>query len=268
MNVVEAVILGIVQGATEFLPVSSSGHLVLVPYFFNIPEPSVFFDVVLHLGTLAALISFFWRDLLKIIKAPLLKSSNETGSSLRLLFLLFLATVPAVVLGFAFKSFFESLFSNVRAVSLFLIATGFILFLAEKLGRKNRVLNNMNWKDSLIIGLAQTLAFIPGISRSGVTISAGLVKNFKREEAARFSFLMAIPVIAGAGIVKFFDSYAELTDRSAALFLSGFTAALISGFLAIHFLLNFIQRLRLSYFAYYCWLAGALSFALTFYIKG
>lgn len=273
MNILEAILLGFVQGATEFLPISSSGHLVLIPYFLKIAKPSLLFDLILHIGTLVALTVYFWKDLLSIIRSFWLSFSKRASSEsyerpLKLFFLLVLATVPAVVIGFLFKDFFESLFLEPRSVSLFMIATGAILFVSEKIGKKSRGIDSMDWKDGLLIGLAQALSIIPGISRSGATISAGLSRNLRREDSTRFSFLMAIPIIAGTGLFKVIDSYKTISHQTVLPMIVGFLAAFLTGFLAIRFLIGFVQTNKLSYFAYYCWAFGLLSFVSIYYQKG
>lgn len=269
MNILEATALGLVQGATEFLPVSSSGHLVLIPYFLKLSQPTVFFDVVLHLGTLTALLIYFRNDLIKILASFLPNSEHlDRGASRKLLGWLLLATIPAVLLGFFFKDFLESWFSNPRAVSIFLVVTGIVLYTGEKIGMKRKDLTSIDWKDSILIGLAQAFAIIPGISRSGATISAGLIRDLNREDSARFSFLLAIPITAGAGFVKFVDASKTLSGQSLVLLAAGFLTALITGWLAIRFFLRFVRENKLSYFAWYCLILGTMSFALTFLRKG
>lgn len=240
--------LGVIQGLTEFLPVSSSGHLVIFQALLGVGE-NVAFDTVLHLATALALIIYFWPDLW-----GLLKKENW-----KLLGLLLLATAVTGVIGFAGKDFFESLFSSARAVGFFLLVTGAFIMLGEWLGRGRRQLSGMTWVDAVIIGLAQGVAIVPGISRSGTTISATLGRDFEREAAARFSFLLAIPAILGAGLLqsKAIVKAGEIGIGFGPL-LIGFVAAFVSGLLAIKFFMELIKRTSIRAFAYYCFAVGFL----------
>jgi len=264
MNLFQALILGLIQGLTEFAPVSSSAHLVLVPWAFGWPAPGLPFDTMVHWGTLAALIAYFWRDWLGIL-AGFLRSlipSRSASARLampesRLAWWLILGTLPAAVIGYAFESFFESLFSNPTAVGAFLLLTALILVVSERLGRRIRAVDELRWPDALLIGLAQAAAICPGLSRSGATIAAGLGRGLTREAAARFSFLLATPAILGAGLLQLL----ELT-RSAQLgqmlpvLAVGFLSAAVAGYLCIKFLLAYLRKGRLYGFAAYCALAG------------
>ncbi len=210
MDIIQAIILGIVQGATEFIPVSSSAHLVLVPWALGWQNPGLLFDTLLHWGTLAAVVTYFWREWLAVIRAFFRSLfghgpwSAASGGRLadpdsRLAWGLILGTLPAVVLGFLFKDFIEELFAAPVAVGFFLLVTAGLLALAERIGRREKPLANLNLPDSLTVGIAQAIAMAPGISRSGATMAAGMGRGLTREAAARFSFMLATPAILGAG---------------------------------------------------------------------
>lgn len=272
MNILQALILGIVQGLTEFLPVSSSAHLVFVPALMGV-SPGVAFDAFLHLGTLTAVVGYFWRDILTIVKAFFRSLADIPGAGFfcalredpfkRLAWLIIIGSIPAAVLGFLFQKFFENLFSSIPAVALFLIGTGGLLFAAETVKRGRKTAQDMTFRDGLVIGLAQAAAIAPGISRSGATISAGLFLGLERELAARFSFLLSIPAILGATILQFKGISAGI-HLGPGVFLAGFAASAVCGGLAIRVLLNIIQKRSLRMFAYYCGLAGAAVLALHF----
>ena len=268
MNIIQAIILGIVQGATEFIPISSSAHLVLVPWALGWPNPGLFFDTMLHWGTLVAVLAYFRRDWIAIIKG-FFRSLGQAGPwssapggrladpNNRLAWTIILGTIPAVILGFLFEDYFESLFASTTAVGAFLIVTAAILAISEQLGRHMRMLDRITIIDSLTIGLAQAAAIAPGISRSGATIAAGLGRGLTRDAAARFSFLLGTPAILGAGILQFFDLLqgAEASTAWPAA-IAGMLMAAVVGYLCIKFLLAYLRRGRLYVFAGYCALVG------------
>jgi undecaprenyl-diphosphatase len=262
VSLFQALFLGVLQGATEFLPVSSSGHLVLVPWLLGWPAPSLAFDTVLHWGTAVAIIAYFWRDWVTLVGAVIqsanLKSTGLTPQA-RLAWLVLLGTVPAAVIGYLLEDFFEEMFARPVAVAGFLLVTAALLAASERLGRREQDLDTLNWLDALLVGLAQALAIFPGISRSGSTIAAGLARGLRREPAARFSFLLATPIILGAGLFKMVD-LAQMGGLAAQapLLVVGFVAAGIVGFGCIYFLLRYLQRRRLYPFAMYCTIAGVI----------
>lgn len=270
MTILQALILGVVQGLTEFLPVSSSAHLVFVPAVMRIP-PSVAFDTLLHLGTLLAVIGYFRKDVAALVKAFVRSLADIPGKKFRrglredsfkrLAWLIVVGSIPAGVLGFLFKKFFETLFHSETAVAVLLIVTGAILWLAERTKRGNKQAEDMTMSDSLVIGLAQAAAIAPGISRSGATISAGLFLGLERRMAARFSFLLSIPAILGATVLQLKGISAGF-HLSAGVFLAGLISAFVSGWLAILVLMDIIQKRSLRVFAYYCWLVGGVFLAL------
>jgi len=271
---VTAIILGIIQGLTEFLPISSSGHLVLTQHLFGMKEPEVFFDVVLHLGTLAAICLVLWREIwslaIEIIRLPLaLKERGALATAwrerphFRLLILIAAGSIPTGLIGYIFQDFLESLFASTLTVGMALLVTGLVLFLTRSIKTGSRKVTGFRLVDALLIGLAQGLAITPGISRSGFTISAGLFLGLDRELSARYSFLLAIPAILGALVFQI-DGIAASSFGLSGLIL-GFVAATISGWLAIVVLLKIVRGGNLFYFAYYCWLIGLVTLGLTIY---
>jgi undecaprenyl-diphosphatase len=261
MNILQAILLGFMQGATEFVPVSSSGHLVLVPWLFGWPAPGLVFDTMVHWGTLVAILAYFWRDWWSLITAWLrgLVHWDWRDPHARLAWLLVIGSLPAAVLGLLFEDWFESLFSEPVWVSFFLLVTAAILLLSEWLSRskRNRDLADLRWPDAVIIGLGQAIAIAPGISRSGATMSAGLLRGLDRPAAARFSFLLATPAILGAGLLQLVK-LSSTPDPLAQfpILATGFLVALITGYAAIWGLLRYLQRGKLTIFAIYCLWVG------------
>lgn len=237
----EAIILGIVQGVTEFLPVSSTAHLVILPWFFNWngEADTLTFDVALHAGTLFSLVLCFWRDWIELI-----------SKKQRLLGLIILASIPAGVAGFFLNDIAENNLREPLIISIMLISVGLLMLFAEK-ATKHKDIEKVNLKDAVIIGIAQALAIIPGVSRSGITISAGLFRRFKREEAARFSFLLSTPLIAGATLFHLKKFMSSHSHHDVQLFTIGIITSGITGFITIKFLLNFLKKYPLNLFVYY-----------------
>ncbi len=264
MSILQAIILGLVQGATEFIPVSSSGHLVLVPWLLGWPAPGLLFDTMVHWGTLGAILAYFWRDFWALITAWLrgLVRWDWSDPYARLAWLLIIGSIPAAVLGYLFDDWFESLFGEPAWVSIFLLVTAAILLLSEWLSRsrRDRTLTDLRWPDALIIGLGQALAIAPGISRSGATMSAGLLRGLDRPAAARFSFLLATPAILGAGVLQLakLSPASDPLSSQLPLLIAGFLAALIAGYACIWGLLRYLQRGKLTIFAAYCALVGII----------
>jgi undecaprenyl-diphosphatase len=259
MDILQAILLGLLQGITEFIPVSSSGHLVLVPWLLGWPEPDLVFDTVVHWGTLLAVLAFFWRDWLALITAWLrgLFRWNWSDPLARLMWLLILGSVPAALIGYLLEGFFESLFGEPAWVSVFLLVTAALLALSERLGSRTREISELRWSDALLIGLGQAAAIAPGISRSGATIATGLFRGLERPAAARFSFLLSTPIILGAGLFQLLD-LASAPDPLAQVpvLIAGFLTAAISGYICIWALLRYLQRGRLYPFAIYCAYVG------------
>ena len=273
MDVIQAIIIGIVQGLTEFLPISSSAHLVLVPEVLGV-QGSLAFDTVLHVGTLAAVFTYFWNDIVHMVRAflssigdiPLgnFREGIREDRFKRLAWMVIIGTVPAGLAGVLFKDFFEALFSSTVAVGFFLIVTGLLLWGSERVSRgvsEKLSIEKLGVRNSLIIGCAQALAIAPGISRSGATISAGLFLGFERELVARYSFLLSIPAILGAALVQVKDISVGF-DLLGASMIAGFLAAAVSGYAAIKFFLKLIKERDLNVFAYYCWALGIITLAV------
>lgn len=246
----DAMLWGLVQGLTEFLPISSSGHLVLVPELLGRKGPDLATSAVLHLGTLVALLVYFRTDVREV--AALTKYGK------RLLRLLFIGTIPVVVIGFLFRPGFERLNEDPTAVAIALVATGMMLFATRWLPMRDRTLEDSSDFDAGFIGVSQALALIPGVSRSGTTIASGIGRSLDRAEAARFSFLLGIPAIAGAGLLEFVDLASE-GGRLTANTWVGMAVAAVSGYVAIAVLLRLIGRLGLGPFGVYCVGFGTLA---------
>ena len=257
MNLIDALLLGLLQGVTEFLPVSSSGHLAIAQHFLsNFSQPGVLFDVLLHVATMGAVMLYFRRECLLLATSPF-RRGDQAVLYRRLLLLLVLGSVPTAIIGLLFKDFFEGMFHNLTVVSLMLLVTGTLLFLSERFRRGTRKEDQLTWKDALLVGTVQGGAIIPGISRSGSTIAALLLKGVDGETAARFSFLLALPAIFGAGLLSVGDITAvAAVDISS--YMAGMLTAFGAGLVSIHLLLAVVRRKRLFAFALYCWLAGGL----------
>ena len=250
-------------------PISSSGHLVLAPYLFNwkISQNEAFvFDVLVQVATLFAVIVYFWKDLIKIIIAFINGIKNKTPFSDQYSLMgwyLILATIPAGFTALLFKDTFEQAFSNPKSSALFLIVTSLLLVLGELVGKRTRTLENINLLDALVIGLFQVLALFPGISRSGSTITGGLVRGLDRKSSARFSFLMAVPVMLAAGLLATIDLFQSPgLSVQIPVYLVGFGAAAIVGYLAIRWFIEFLSKQSLYVFAGYCALIGSIMLIL------
>jgi undecaprenyl-diphosphatase len=268
MSLLQALILGIVQGATEYIPVSSSAHLVLVPWLLGWPDPSFAFEVLIQWGTLVGVFIFFWRDIWAIAKAVvqgLVRRQPLYCFEAKLGWLIVVATIPAVVIGFVFKDLFEAAFAAPVFVGGLLIFTAALLVIAERFGSRKKELERLNWLDALIIGFWQAAAILPGISRSGATISGAVLRGFDRTSAARFSFLMSIPALLGAGAVALSDllGTGAVADELPAIVV-GFVAAGIAGYIVIRWLLNYLQNHSLYIFAVYCVAVSLLTIIVAF----
>lgn len=260
MELLKAIILGIVQGLTEFLPVSSSGHLVIGSEWLDFHEQSVVFDVCLHLGTLVSVVIVFRKDLLAMVKAPFALLSGSRDASDRSYFLwdlyVVLATLPAVFVGLFYKDAIEQIFSSILVVYCMLVVTGSLMVFARYLPEKDAP---VNWYRSILVGCAQACAILPGLSRSGSTIFAGLFLGIGRENIARFSFIMSIPAILGAAVLQFGELFRNPPTSDALLNLvTGTVMAAVAGYFAIKLLLDIIRRNRLQWFGYYCLLLATV----------
>jgi undecaprenyl-diphosphatase len=268
--IIQAFVMGIVQGLTEFLPVSSSGHLIIVPWVFGWDDAfitSLAFSVMLHLGTLIALLIYFRADWLRLIPAGLATIRDRSfrdDPDRRLAWLLVAATVPAAVVGFLFSDFFETQVRQIGLVAITLVIGGIILWVADRVGGRTKGVEDVTFPVATGIGAAQALALIPGISRSGISISAGRFAGLDREAAARFAFLMATPITAGAII---FEGRKLLTGESGVdvaigPLLVGLVSSLVAGLLAIRFMLSYLRTRSLSIFVWYRFALAALVFVL------
>lgn len=270
MNLIYSIIAGAIQGLTEFLPISSSGHLVLLHEYLNFDlSNNLAFDVVLHLGTLVALLIFFWQDVLYLLKS-FFKSfvrRDITDPNQRLSWQLLLATIPAVLAGYFFEDIIDLYFRNILSVALMLILFGGVLYLADRYFSKVKTIPQLSLFNAIVIGIAQVLALVPGVSRSGITIIAGLGQKLNRGEAARFSFLMAIPVVFGAGAKKVYDFSAQggINNDEILVLILGFITAAITGYLCIKYFLQFLQNHSLQFFAYYRIILGLILLGVVFF---
>ncbi len=274
LELLAAIILGIVQGLTEFLPVSSSGHLLLGQYFLGLDQNrfGLSFDAAIHTGTVLAVVSFFWRDLLRMAGAFLrsLRGPNFEDPDQRMAYLILLATIPAGIVGLLFEDFFAE---NVRSPWLVvnnLVLVGILFIVGETVGRKNRRASKLSFREALGIGLAQTVALFPGVSRSGATITLGLFLGLRREEAARFSFLMSVPITTAAALLSLTNIAGKGMDgHELLLFVAGSITSAVVGYLAIRFLLNYLAGHSLRVFSYYRFaLAGVVVVLLLFGVGG
>lgn len=271
-ELIQAIILGIVQGISEFVPISSSGHLVIIPWFFGWEKPSLLFDTILHWGTLVSILMVFWRDFWNITVAVIrgLGQRSLADFNARLGWFIVIGSIPAAVIGLSFKSFFEALFFSPQSVGFFLLVTGTLLlgseWLARRMIERKRPLTAMTLRDTIIIGFGQALALAPGISRSGSTIAAGLIAGLNRETAARFSFLLGTPAFFGAGLLELIDAMAEDQANVAAQLpelIVGFIVSAIVGYISIRFLLAYLRTHSLNVFAYYCYGMGLFVIVLS-----
>ncbi|MBX3055334.1 MAG: undecaprenyl-diphosphatase UppP [Anaerolineae bacterium] len=259
MSIIEAIFLGILQGATEFLPISSSGHLVIIPAVVDMPPADLTMIGVLHLGTLLAVLVYFWRDLWGILTAVLrdLRRKQPLASTeARLGWLIVVGSIPAVVLGLLFESKLEEIFSQPEAAAFFLLITAVLLVIGERMMSGQKSVAQMRWADTLIIGSFQAFALLPGISRSGSTIVGGLIRGLDRPTATRFSFLLGVPAIMGAGLLSLLDIVSAQASEAAIVYAAGFVAAAVTGYLCIAFLLRWVRSHTLYIFAVYCAIVG------------
>jgi len=262
VNILHAIVLGALQGFAEVLPISSSAHLIIVPWLLQWPESGLTFDVALHLGTFLALTLYFRRDIVEMAAAAVDAISNRSLNTpaRRLPFLIIAATVPAAVVGKLFEQQLEDIFrSNPLLTASVLIVFGIILGIADIAGRKRLALDEIKPASALTIGLFQCLALVPGVSRSGITITAGLMLGFTRESAARFSFLMSLPIVAGAALLKSLQILKHGIPAGEGLpMLVGIGVSAITGYISVAFLLKFVQKHSISPFVWYRVVAGGV----------
>jgi len=258
ITVFQAIVLGVVQGLSEFLPISSTAHLILAPWFFGWSDPGLSFDVALHVGTLVAVVAFFWRDWIGIFKAAFAgnvsdrtdKTDRTDGNTYpaNLLWLLVIASVPGAIFGILFDDKAEQALRSPLLIAFTLSVVGLVLYLVDKYAVHKKEMGSITIKDSIIIGLSQALAIIPGVSRSGATMTAGLSLGLDREQTARFSFLLSTPIIFGAALVK----VPHLLKEGITLpIILGIIASAITGYIAIKYMLRFIQKVGYAPFFWY-----------------
>ena len=266
MDIFQAIIIGLVQGLTEFLPVSSSAHLIFAQQALGVGDVGLAFDVLMHVGTLVAVIIYFFNDIINMIKGFLLslvdlKNGNFMGEIKKdpykkLAWLTILATIPVGVVGVLFNDMIESMFQGLTIPAFLLLVTGCLLYASQRMNSGRIDVRNVTIKEALIMGCGQALAVLPGLSRSGTTIAAGLFAGLDKEFAAKFSFILSIPAILGAAVFQLKDLSGGSVEIGACI--AGFIVAAISGYLAISFLLKIVREKSLDIFAYYCWIVGII----------
>jgi len=281
LSYISSVLMGILQGIAEFLPISSSGHLALFQHFFgakNYEETQLLFTVLLHLGTLISVFVYYWQDILDLIREFFLgladifsgrkgKGRNNPPPARRMVLLIIVATLPLFLI-LPVKDLVEEAMNNVTFVSVALLGTGCILWFSDHMARGNKTAKNATVLDAVLVGFAQALGTLPGISRSGTTISAGMVRGFERSFAVRFSFLMSLPAIFGANILTLKDALEVGIDMEMLpVYLVGTVVAAVVGYFAIRLVNVLAQKGKFGAFAWYCWIVGGISLAAGFIIK-
>jgi len=255
LDYLSAFLLGALQGLTEFLPVSSSGHLVIGHHLLGLAN-NLTFDIAVHLGTLLAILIAMRREVGIILQGLTTSKSAEASAGRRLMLMVVIGTIPAAVIGLLLKDAISALFETLICTGLMLVVTGTLLFVAERLSGGQRMLNSISVTDALLIGVAQAFALMPGLSRSGTTLSSGLLRGLEKETAARYAFLLAIPAIAGAAVLELPVILTGEIGMPLSVLLFGVVISAITGYLAIRLLLHLVQRGRLIFFSYYTWLVG------------
>ena len=264
MTVFQAIVMGVIQGLSEFLPISSSAHLALTPWLLGWPAPGLAFDVALHLGTLIALVWFFWQEWITLAKAffsILKKRKLETESERRVAFVV-VATIPGALAGYLLQDYAKTVFRTPALTGAMLIVMGAVLWLVDRSAKQERGITTMTWRDAILVGVAQMFAIVPGVSRSGSTITAGRAVGMTREAAAVFSFLLSLPIITAAVV---FEGRHAIENGITMPIVAGVIASAISGWLAISVLLKFISRNSYGVFALYRLVVGAGVLAVAFY---
>jgi undecaprenyl-diphosphatase len=268
MPILQVIVLAVVQGLTEFLPVSSTAHLYLTSWLLGWQTEALDFDIALHIGTLLAVLLYFFRDWLQILAQGLGARGHdeELKQNRMMLWLLAIATIPVGVFGYVYNKQAETTWRNPYVMGVMLVAVGVLMWLAERAGRRRRALSSLNLPDSVVIGLAQALSIVPGTSRSGITISAGLFRDFDRQSAARFSFLLSTPAIAAAAGKALYDLHKQggLGAILDAPFLVGVAVSALTGCAVIAWFLHYLRRSSLRLFVYYRIIFGIIVIALAF----
>lgn len=254
MDIVQSIVLGVVQGLGEFLPISSSGHLIVIPWLLGWREHTLSFDVMLHAGTLFAVVVYFWKDWMTLIKEGILSLKEKTLKGVpqrKLFWFIVIASIPGAIIGKLLEDKAETIFRSPFLIAGTIGGFAIIFYLIDRFGRKTRNLQALNLKDSILIGLSQALAIVPGISRSGITIACGLGLKLDRESSAKFSFLLATPIIFGATVIKLRDIFILTNGQQNISLLLGFIISAVTGFLAIHYLLGYVRRHTFNLFVIY-----------------
>ena len=277
MSYIEAILLGLAQGLAEFLPISSSGHLALLQYFFNVEaDKVVLFTVLLHVGTLVSVFIAYWKDIWKlIVELGLTFKDIFTGKGLRLGerpvrklgVMIIVATIPTGIMGICFNDFFESLYLSIVSIAIGLIFTGFIMFTAERMSASNKGIREMKFRDAVAVGIMQGIAICPGVSRSGSTLVGGLASGLDRKFAVKFAFLISIPSILGSVVLELPEAVKAGIDPSVVgPILAGMVVAAVSGLFAIKAMIKLVSNKKLSYFSYYVWIIAGLVLLYSFFI--
>jgi len=258
LNILQSIVLGLIQGITEFFPISSSGHLVIIPYFSSWDYPPLYFTVTVHFATLLAVLTVLYRDAWRIIRGFALGLFNRkwrSGTDFKMGLYIIIATIPAVLMGLFLDEFIESIFSKPLVVAIFLLVTAFILWGGEYRGRKVKQKKSLTYLSSAVSGIGQALAVFPGISRAGATISFARFFGVKREEAVKFSFLLSIPIILGSFVFELSRSAGTVLgggENTVWVLFAGLASAYLSGIFAIKYLLYLTKKKNLNIFAVYC----------------
>lgn len=283
MTYISSILMGVLQGVAEFLPISSSGHLALFQHFFgaeNYEETQLFFTVLLHLGTLLSVFVYYWRDIIELIRefflgiAALFSRKGKKGGQTmppparRMVLLIIIATLPLFLI-LPVKDLVEGAMSNVTFVSAALLVTGFILYFSDRMAKGRKTDKTATVMDAVLVGLAQALGTLPGISRSGISISAGLLRGFDRSFAVRFSFLMSMPAVLGANILTLKDviETKAINLELLPVYLVGAVVAAVVGYFAIRLVNLLADKGKFGAFAWYCWIVGAVSLVAGFVVK-
>lgn len=270
IDIFRSIVLGIIQGLTEFIPISSSAHLVITRDILRWPDWGKSFDVALHLGTLLSLLVYFWKDILIYFNAffQSIKDRNLASDEKRLVWVILASTVPAFAFGGLLDEFLKTWFDNVYFISSFLILFGILMWAADHFGKKERELKDCNFLDAVVIGLSQALALMPGVSRSGITMTAALARKFKRPDGAKFAFLMLIPVVSGAVIYKGlkFDLKGCLEQHLLLPYIAGALTSFIVGYIAVKFLLKYLEGNNFNLFVIYRLLLGFFLIAYFYFL--
>jgi undecaprenyl-diphosphatase len=273
MPLLEVIVLGLVQGLTEFLPISSTAHLALVPWLFHWQDPGLGFDIALHVGTLAAIVIYFFRNWVQIIMQGFgmtVDGDPELKQNKMLLWLMAVATLPVGIFGYIFKEQAETVWRNPIVIASMMIGVGVILWICDRIGRRQKDLGHITALDAILIGLAQAVSIVPGTSRSGATISAGLWRNLDRPSAARFSFLLSTPAIAAAAAKDFYDIYKHqggIPPEMRIPFIVGILVSGVSGLAVIHYFLEFLRRRSMNVFVVYRIVFGIIIIALAHFFR-